>query len=312
MAKPCILFMGTPAFALPALRALHQHQYPIIGVVTQPDRPKGRGLKEVSPPVKILAQEFGLPVYQPLKVRDESFLDIFRKLNPDMVVLVAFGQILPRAIIDYPPLKCLNIHPSLLPKYRGAAPLNWQIIRGETKTGVSIMIMDEGMDSGDVLLQKETPLGDTENVGDLHDRLAQLGATMLIRAVEQMSDGTAQRKKQDASGATFAPRLTKETGKIDWNRKASEIVNLIRGLSPTPTAYTSLDGLSLKIFSAVVRTGSVDQTPGTIASADPDGLSVAAVDGHVILKDVQLAGKKRMPIDVFLRGHHVKSGTILQ
>ncbi len=311
MAKPRILFMGTPAFALPALRLLQEKSYPIIGVVTQPDRPKGRGLKEVAPPVKILAQELGLPVFQPAKVRDESFLKIFRDLNPDMVVLVAFGQILPGAIIDYPPMKCLNIHPSLLPKYRGAAPLNWQIINGETKTGVSIMIMDEGMDSGDVLLQEETPLDDTITFGELHDRLAQLGATLLIKAIDQMSDGTAQRKKQDASGATFAHRLTKETGKIDWNKKAADLVNLIRGLSPSPTAHTSLDGLSLKIFSAVAQPGKVDQPPGTMIAADADGLAVAAADGCVILKDIQLAGKKRMLVADFLRGHQLKPGIIL-
>lgn len=311
MAKPRILFMGTPSFALPALRFLHEQNYPIIGVVTQPDRPKGRGLKEVAPPVKILAQDLGLPVFQPQKVKDDAFLNVFRKLNPDMVVLVAFGQILPKAIIDHPPLKCLNIHPSLLPKYRGAAPLNWQIIRGETKTGVSIMIMDEGMDSGDVLLQEETPLGAAETFGELHDRLAQLGASLLIISIGQMANGTAKRIQQDASVATFAPRLTKETGKIDWNHKASDIVNLIRGLSPSPTAYTSLDGLPLKIFSAVAQIENVDQTPGTIIPASADGLPVAAADGYVILKDVQLAGKKRMLIADFLRGHHLKPETVL-
>ncbi len=311
MAKPRILFMGTPAFALPALRLLHEKKYPIIGVVTQPDRPKGRGLKEVAPPVKLLAQEFSLPVFQPVKVKDESFLEVFRKLNPDMVVLVAFGQILPKAIINYPPLKCLNIHPSLLPKYRGAAPLNWQIINGETKTGVSIMIMDEGMDSGNILLQQETPLGDAETFGELHDRLAQLGATMLIKSIEQMANGTAQIKKQDASAVTFAPLLKKETGKIKWNNKSSDIVNLIRGLSPTPTAYTSLEGQILKIFSAIAQPGKVDQAPGIICSANADILSVAASDGYVILKDIQLAGKKRMLIADFLRGHHIKRGTVL-
>jgi len=312
MAKPRILFMGTPAFALPALRLLHEKKYPIIGVVTQPDRPKGRGLKEVAPPVKMQAQEFNLPVFQPAKVKDESFLNVFREMNPDMVVLVAFGQILPKAIIDYPPLKCLNIHPSLLPKYRGAAPLNWQIIRGETKTGVSIMIMDEGMDSGDILLQEETPLRNDETFGDLHDRLAQFGATMLIKSIEQMANGTAQRKKQDASVATFAPRLTKETGKINWNNKSSDIVNLIRGLSPSPTAHTSLEGQTLKIFSAIAQPGKVDQPPGTIGTATIQGLPVAAADGYVILKDVQLAGKKRMLIADFLRGYHLKPEMILK
>jgi methionyl-tRNA formyltransferase len=312
MTKPRILFMGTPAFALPSLRLLHEKKYPIIGVVTQPDRPKGRGLKEVAPPVKILAQEFGLPVFQPQKVKDESFLEIIGKLSPDMIVLVAFGQILPKAIIDYPPLKCLNIHPSLLPKYRGAAPLNWQIIHGETKTGVTIMLMDEGLDSGDILLQEETILGATETYGELHDRLAQLGATLLIKTIEQIFDGTIKRKPQDASSATFAPRLTKETGKINWNDKVSDIVNLIRGLSPTPTAYTYLDGLSLKIFTADVQTQKVNQPPGTIGSLNDAGLPVAASDGYVILKDVQLAGKKRMLIDDFLRGHHLPPGSVLE
>jgi methionyl-tRNA formyltransferase len=311
MAKPRILFMGTPDFALPALRLLHEQNYPIIGVVTQPDRPKGRGLKEVAPPVKLLAQKFGLPVFQPQKVREESFLEIFRKLNPDMVVLVAFGQILPKAIIDYPPLKCLNIHPSLLPKYRGAAPLNWQIIRGETKTGVSIMIMDEGMDSGDIILQEETELGSTETFGELHDHLAQLGATLLIKTIEQIIAGSARRKPQDASDVTFAPLLKKETGRIDWNNKVSNIVNLIRGLSPSPAAYTSLDGQPLKIFTAVAQQCTVNQTPGTIGTAHAKGLSVAASDGYVILKDIQLAGKKRMLISDFLRGYRLNPGTVL-
>jgi methionyl-tRNA formyltransferase len=312
MAKPSILFMGTPAFALPALRLLRERNYPIVGVVSQPDRPKGRGLKEVAPPVKILAQEFGLPVFQPDKVKDPSFIELLQNLKPEMIVVAAFGQILPKTIIDYPPLKCLNIHPSLLPKYRGAAPLNWQIIRGETKTGVTIMVMDEGMDSGDILLQEEIELGVAEIYGNLHDRLAQLGAALLIKSIEQLADGTAKRISQDASGATFAPRLKKETGKIDWNNKSTDIVNLIRGLSPSPAAHTSLDGLPLKIYTAIAEPGKVNQPPGTIDEAGIAGLPVAASDGYVILKDIQLAGKKRMLVSDFLRGHHLKTGTILE
>jgi methionyl-tRNA formyltransferase len=311
MDKPRILFMGTPAFSLPALRLLHEKKYPLIGVVSQPDRPKGRGLKEVAPPVKILAQELGLPVFQPPKVKDPSFLEFFKELNPEMVVLVAFGQILPKAIIDCPPLKCLNIHPSLLPKYRGAAPLNWQIINGETKTGVSIMIMDEGMDSGDILLQEESPLSPTETFGELHDRLAQRGAQLLIQTIEQITNGTAQRKSQDTSGVTFAPLLKKETGKINWNDKAVDIVNLIRGLCPAPAAHTTLAGQPLKVFTAVTGKGEIHQPPGTIIEAGAEGLSVAASDGYVILKDIQPAGKKRMPVSDFLRGHHIKTGTVL-
>jgi methionyl-tRNA formyltransferase len=312
MAKPRILFMGTPAFALPALRVLHEQNYPIVGVVSQPDRPKGRGLKEVAPPVKILAQEFGLPVYQPEKVKDPSFMELLAMLKPEMIVVAAFGQILPKTVIDYPPMQCLNIHPSLLPKYRGAAPLNWQIIRGETKTGVTIMLMDEGMDSGDILLQEETLLRMDETYGDLHDRLAQFGASLLIKTIEQVIAGAAQRKPQDTSGVTFAPLLKKETGKIDWRNPVFDIVNLIRGLSPSPAAYTSMDGLSLKIFTAVAKHCNVDQSPGTIGAVCTDGLSVAASDGHVILKDVQLAGKKRMLISDFLRGHRLKPETVLK
>ena len=230
MAKPSILFMGTPAFALPTLELLHSSSYPVIGVVTQPDRPAGRGQKEIAPPVKILAQKLGLLVFQPQKVKDQSFLDIFYQLNPEMVVVAAFGQLLPKTIIEFPKLGCLNIHPSLLPKYRGAAPLNWSIIRGETKTGVTIMLMDEGMDSGDVLLQQETPLSATETYGQLHDRLANMGANLLITAIQQVIAGTALRKPQDFSAVTFAPRLTKETGRIIWQQSCADIVNLIRGL----------------------------------------------------------------------------------
>jgi methionyl-tRNA formyltransferase len=309
--KPRILFMGTPAFALPALETLQNSCYPIIAVVTQPDRPAGRGKKEVAPPVKVMAQQYGLPVLQPVNVKDASFLETFRQINPDMVVVAAFGQILPKAILDFPPQKCLNIHPSLLPKYRGAAPLNWSIIRGETQTGVTIMLMDEGMDSGDILSQAETPLGITETYGELHDRLAKLGATLLLSTIEQVVSGTARRQKQDSSGVTFAPRLTRETGRINWHDKAAGIVNLIRGLNPTPAAYTPLEGQTLKIFGAVAQPGPAAQPPGVVTTVNATGLPIMASDGCVVLKEVQLAGKKRMPIHDFLRGYPLKPGTLL-
>jgi methionyl-tRNA formyltransferase len=237
---------------------------------------------------------------------------MFYQLKPDMVVVVAFGQILPKEIIDYPPLHCLNIHPSLLPKYRGAAPINWPIIRGETKTGVTIMLMDEGMDSGDILTQKETQLGATETYGELHDRLAEIGATMLIKTIEQVAAGTIQRQKQDVSGVTFAPRLKKETGRINWHDNVFNIVNLIRGLSPSPAAYTHLEGHVLKIFAADGNKNTVSEIPGTIGTVSATGVSVAASDGYVILKDVQLAGKKRMLAQDFLRGYRLLPGTALQ
>lgn len=311
MNKPRIIFMGTPDFALPALDKLQLHHYPILSVITQPDRPAGRGQKEVAPPVKILAQKYGLPVLQPQKVKDPSFLEAFYSLNPDMVVVAAFGQILPKAIIDFPKMGCLNIHPSLLPKYRGAAPLNWSIIRGETKTGVTIMMMDEGMDSGDILMQEETPLGYSETFGELHDRLAKLGADMLLKTIAQLEAGTARRQGQDTDAVTFAPRLTKETGKINWGDNAVNIVNLIRGLSPSPAAYTVMDGQTLKIFSAEAMTRDVKLPPGAVGTVTAAGLHVTASDGHVILKDVQLAGKKRMLIGDFLRGYRLKPDTIL-
>ena len=309
--KPRILFMGTPAFALPVLEMLHDSCYPVIAVVTQPNRPAGRGKKEVAPPVKLAAQQYGLPVFQPSNVKDASFLETFSQINPDMVVVAAFGQILPKTIIDFPPQKCLNIHPSLLPKYRGAAPLNWSIIRGETQTGVTIMLMDEGMDSGDILSQTETPIGITETYGELHDRLAKLGATLLLKTIEQVVSGTARRQKQDPTGVTLAPRLNKETGQINWQDKAAGIVNLIRGLSPTPAAYTSLEGQTLKIFSAVAQPGPINQPPGIVTPVNTTGLPITASDGCVILKEVQLAGKKRMSIQDFLRGYPLKPGTVL-
>jgi methionyl-tRNA formyltransferase len=312
MTNPRILFMGTPAFALPALEIISSHNYPVIGVVTQPDRPAGRGQKEIAPPVKLLAQKFDLPVFQPQKVKEKTFLDIFYQLNPEMIVVAAFGQILPKTITEFPKLGCLNIHPSLLPKYRGAAPLNWSIIRGETKTGVTIMLMDEGMDSGDILLQRESPLGAAETFGQLHDRLAKEGADLLITAIEQVIAGTALRHPQDPSAVTLAPRLTKETGRINWQEGSTNIVNLIRGLCPAPAAYTFLEGQILKIFAAEPQPGKRKEIPGTVGADTSQGLTVAAADGYVIIKEVQLAGKKRMTINEFLRGYRLQPETILQ
>ncbi len=311
MIRPRILFMGTPNFALPALEYLYLRNYPVIGVVTQPDRPRGRGQKPVAPPLKLLAQKLSLPVFQPEKIKAPEFLENFLNLKPEMVVVAAFGQILPEVIINFPPQHCLNIHPSLLPKYRGAAPINWAIIRGETKTGITIMLMDKGMDSGDILLQQETPIKTGETYGELHDRLAVQGAELLIAAIERMSAGEALRKSQDESKVTFAPRLTKEIGLINWKSSAVDIVNLIRGLSPTPTAYTLLSGQILKIYTAEAGTGIKAALPGVITADKTGVLCVAAADGCVFLKEVQLAGKKRMSARDFLRGHQIDTETIL-
>jgi len=310
--KPRILFMGTPEFAVPSLELLVEKDWPLIGVVTQPDRPKGRGQHLVASPVKDAAERHGLTVYQPEKVRAPEFLEIFHGLAPDIVVLVAFGQILPKDIIDSPPLGCINVHPSLLPRYRGAAPMNWALIRGETKTGVSIMRMDEGVDSGDILIQEEIDLQQEETYDRLHDRLAVLGAQCLLRALEGLAAGTVQRTPQDHSQATLAPRLKKEDGQIRWEAPARQIAHFVAGLSSVPGAYTFLDGKVLKIYSAEAEeTPMCCDPPGTIVGTEPKGLKIAAGGGYVYLKDVQLQSKKRMPITDFLRGFRFVPGSRL-
>jgi methionyl-tRNA formyltransferase len=307
--KTRILFMGTPEFAVPSLELLVEKAWPIIGVVTQPDRPKGRGQHLVASPVKQVAERHGLTVLQPEKVRATEFLEVFRGLAPDMVVLVAFGQILPKDIIDGPPLGCINVHPSLLPKYRGAAPMNWALIRGEEKTGVSIMRMDEGVDSGDILLQEETPIEPGETYDHLHDRLAVLGAQCLLRAIEGLAAGTVRRIPQDHSLATPAPRLKKEDGLIRWEAPAHDIAHFVAGLSSVPGAYTYLDGKVLKVFAAEAEDAAPGcEEPGTIVGTGPKGLQIAAGGGTVYLRDVQLESKKRMPIAEFLRGFRFVPG----
>lgn len=311
--KPKILFLGTPEFAVPSLDMLVRGGYPVIGVVTQPDRPKGRGRKVVPPPVKVYAEKAHIPVFQPARVRDAEFVDTARLLTPDMIVLAAFGQILPRELIELPPLGCLNVHPSLLPKCRGAAPINWTLIRGEEETGVTIMHMDEGVDTGDILLQEKTAIEPGEVFDTLHDRLALMGAGLLLRAVEGAVKGTVPPIAQDHSRATYAPRLTKESGHIDWRGSARNIVNLIRGLSSHPGAYSFWRDKMLKIYYAVPGPqSSGEKDPGTIGGLMEAGLQVTAGDGHVYLQEVQLEGKKRMFIDEFLRGHGLSHGDLFE
>jgi len=311
--KPKIIFMGTPGFAVPSLDILVKNDCHVTAVITQPDRPKGRGRKMTPPPVKEYALKAGIPVYQPERVRDEDFLEVFRKMSPDMVVLAAFGQILPGEIITQPSLGCLNVHPSLLPRYRGAAPINWALINGEKKTGVTIMMMDEGVDTGDILLQEEAGIEDEEIYDELHDRLSWMGAELILRAVEGVTEGTLQRRPQDSSGVSYAPRLTGETGHIDWNRNSREIVNLIRGLSSFPGAYSYLRDKKLKIFHAVPGPlCSGEKEPGRVGRFLESGLQIAAGDGHVYLQDVQLEGKKRMTIDDFMRGYRLSPDDALE
>ncbi len=305
--KPKILFMGTPEFAVPSLKILLEQNQAVIGVVTQPDRPKGRGKQPAAPPIKVFAEAQRLPILQPERVRSPEFLELFRQLAPDLVVVVAFGQILPREMLELPRRGCINVHPSLLPMYRGAAPLNWAIIRGETTTGVTIMQMDEGMDSGDILLQEETAIGDRETVGELHDRLAVRGAQLLMETIRMIEAGTIMRIPQDHAAATFAPRLKKEDGLIHWGADVRAIIRLIRGLSPAPCAYTFFDRKILRIFQAVGMDAHTPALPGTLSISGKQLLATAQ-NGSVLLLDVQLEGKKRMPVHEFLRGCRLKPG----
>jgi len=276
MPKPTILFMGTPEFALTSLEKLVQKNYDIVAVVTQPDRPKGRGKQLVAPPVKGAAERYNIPVLQPPRVKDPSFLETLKQLSPDLIVVAAFGQILPKNVLDFPPLGCINVHPSLLPRYRGAAPINWTLIHGETRTGVTIMYMDEGLDTGDILLQEETPVDPEETFGQLHDRLAPLGADLLIQAIQLLEAHQAPRRPQENSLSCYAPMLKKEDGLIRWDEEVSTIVNRIRGLSPSPCAYTFLDGKALKIFAAAGIEEPVSGQPGRIGKLTNDGLQVTA------------------------------------
>ncbi|PIP06388.1 MAG: methionyl-tRNA formyltransferase [Syntrophobacteraceae bacterium CG23_combo_of_CG06-09_8_20_14_all_50_8] len=311
MTKPRILFMGTAEFAVPALALLVEQNYPLVGVVTQPDRPRGRGKALQPSPVKIFATSCNLPVLQPERVRDNAFLKTLRQLAPDLVALAAFGQILPGEITGRPPLACLNIHPSLLPKYRGAAPINWAIINGEKKTGITIIQMVEELDAGDILLQEEIAIGPEEAFDQLHDRLSCRGAELLIQAIEKTISGSARGVAQDGSSATYAPRLKKEDGLIHWEHNVESIVNLIRGLSSHPGAHTFLDGKKLKILGAKAEATAMGEAPGTISRQKGMGLTVAAGNGYVHLLDVQMENKKRMPAEDFLRGYQCRAGSLL-
>ncbi len=311
MPKPRILFMGTPQFAVPALEGLVRGGYPLIGVVTQPDRPQGRGRGLAPPPVKLAAQTLGLTILQPERVRTPDFLETFRSLSPDVVVVAAFGQILPTEIIRGPRSGCINIHPSLLPKYRGAAPINWALIRGETTTGVTIMRMDEGVDSGDILLQEETVIGSQETFGELHDRLAALGARLLLEALALREAGTLRPRPQEHRLATLAPRLGPGDGLISWNADARAIAALVRGLSPTPAAYTFLGGRKLKVFTAAAETAPATAAPGTVTGETAAGLRVAAGQGHLLIGELQIEGKKRLAARDFLRGIRIMPGEVL-
>jgi len=307
--------MGTPDFAVPSLKALLDSGANVVCVITQPDRPKGRGRKITPPPVKKIALQADIPLLQPEKLRDEGFLARLTEFNPDLIVLTAYGRILPAELINLPPHGTINVHASLLPKYRGAAPIQWAIINGETETGVTIMQMDEGLDTGDVLLVEKFPISPDDTAGSLFMKLAELGGTALKKALAQLRVNKLTPIKQDDSLATHAPLLKKEDGLVDWSRSAEQISCLIRGLDPWPTTYTTLSGKRFRLFTPQV----VDLTdyqdkgdaPGTVCRADHNGLVAKTGKGSLLIREVQPEGSKRMTVDAFLRGHPIKIGTRL-
>lgn len=304
-----IIFMGTPEFACPTLTTLIERKENIVAVVTQPDRPKGRGQKLMPPPVKELALTHGIPVHQPLKVRDPAFFEVIRDLRPDLIVVIAFGQILPKALLDIPPHGCVNVHASLLPRYRGAAPLNWCLINGETETGVTTMLMDPGLDTGPMLLKRSTPIDENEDILSLHDRMAKMGAELLAETVDGLKEERLTPETQDDSTTCYAPLLKKEDGLIDWHRDAGAIHNQVRGLAVWPGAFTLLGGEPLKIYRT--RTAEGAGQPGTVLRAARGVIEVACREGSLLIEELQLAGKKRLDATSFLAGFTGLEGTVL-
>ena len=304
-----IVFMGTPEFACPTLQKLIDRGENVVAAVTQPDRPKGRGQQTVAPPVKVLAERHGIPVLQPVKVRTPESVEEIRALKPDLIVVVAFGQILPKALLEIPRHGCINVHASLLPRWRGAAPLNWCIIAGDAETGVTTMQMDVGLDTGDMLLKKTTPIGRDEDASSLHDRLCGIGAEALAETIDLLVAGRLVPEKQDDALTTYAAMLKKEDGLIDWSGDATAIRNRIRGLTPWPGAYSYLNGKTLKIFTT--RTGAGAGVPGSVLQAGRGGIEVACGNGSLWIDELQLEGKKRLAAADFLAGYRIETGTIL-
>ncbi len=304
------VFMGTPEFALGSLEGLLAVGVNLVGVYTQPDRPKGRGKKLAASPVKQLALEHQIPVFQPQKLRDPQAVAQLEELQPDLIIVVAYGQILPKAVLDIPRYHCINVHASLLPKYRGAAPINKAIIDGETETGVTTMLMDAGLDTGDMLIKRSLEIGAKETAGQLHDRLAQLGREALEETLRQICADRLVAEKQDDKLSCYAPMLKKENGLIDWQKSAVEIHNQVRGLDPWPAAYTHLDEEVLKISETTVAADGCGE-PGTILSADKTGVLVACGEGALLINGLQLPGKKRLSAMNFLSGRTLFPGTQL-
>lgn len=310
-----IVFMGTPDFAVPTLEALLKSIHQVVGVVTQPDRSSGRGGKLQCSPVKETALAAGVPVFQPERIKDGSLLPTLRELTPDVIVVVAFGQILPKEILELPKYGCLNVHASLLPKLRGAAPIQWSVIDGDAESGVTIMQMDEGLDTGDMLLVWKLPLAEKETGGSLFDKLAAFGGPMILEVLKQAEQGTLCPQPQ-GEDYTYAKMLTKETGRLDFTKPAAELERLIRGLNPWPSAFTMFGDKMLKLWEAEVVSADEQEEKGIakgkcgeVVYVDKHSFWLQTGDGALRVKSLQMAGKKRMETDAFLRGVAIKTGT---
>ena len=306
-----IVFMGTPDIAVPCLQKIIDEKYEILGVVTQPDKPKGRGKKLGMSPVKELVIENNIPVYQPVKARDKEFIDKIKSLNPDVIVVVAFGQILPKEILEIPKLGCINVHVSLLPKYRGAAPINWVIINGEEKTGVTTMYMDEGLDTGDMILKTEVNLDENITAGELHDKMMNIGAETLKETLRLIEEGNAPGEVQNHEEFSYAPIMNKSLGNIDFSKSAREIHNLVRGVNPWPSAYTTYNDVIMKVWKTKVLDEKSTKDVGTIIDVSKDGIKVSTIDNVLLIEEIQMPNKKRMLVGEYIKGNTIETGLVL-
>lgn len=307
-----IVYMGTPDFSVPALKALVEAGHDVIAVVTQPDKPKGRGKEIQMTPVKEQALEFHIPVYQPVKARDPEFIKILTDLAPDVMVVAAFGQLLPKSILDIPRYGCVNIHASLLPKYRGASPIQYAVINGEKESGITTMVMAEVLDTGDMLDQEILTLDPKETGGSLHDRLSEVGGALIVKTLKKLEEGTAVRIPQDETKSCYVGMIKKSMGDIDWSMDAKAIERLIRGLNPWPSAYTGWNGKVIKIWEASVIDKEYEGACGQVVEAGRDRLVVKTGKGGLSVTELQLQGKKRMDTGAFLRGYSIAEGTVFE
>lgn len=307
-----IVFMGTPDISVESLKKLIDAGHEISAVVTQPDRPKGRGKKLSYSPVKEVAIANGIKVLQPLKASDSDFIDEIKEINPDVIVVIAYGQILRKSLLEIPKYGCINVHVSLLPKLRGAAPINWTIINGDSKTGVTTMFMDEGLDTGDIIMTKEFDLNDSITAGELHDWMMVEGAGLLIETIEKIEDGSYNRVKQDDSQATYAPMMDRDLGHIDFSKDSVEIHNLVRGTIPWPGAWCVIDDGKMKIWKSKSSDKDYKKNIGEVVSVDKNGIVVQCGKGSIIFEEIQMPNKKRMLVSEYVKGNNIELGKILK